>query len=391
MDDGTGGADALPACSRRRALGLRPALAAARRAMTSAARLIAERLGLPEIVGRLLAQRGVGLDRGAAAFSRRGCATSCPTRRICATWTPAVARLVRAIRDGETIVVFGDYDVDGATSAALLLRFFAAVGARASVYVPDRLREGYGPNAPALLRLQAEGAAVVVTVDCGATAHRAAGRGGGGRARRDRRRPPRRRAAAAARPSRSSTRTGSTRPARTARSPRSASPSCWSSRSTARCARPAGTPRRPEPDLLQWLDLVALGTVCDVVPLTGVNRALVAQGIRVARGAAQSRAARRWPRSAASTTPIDAYHLGFVLGPRVNAGGRVGAADLGARLLATDDPALAAELAQRLDALQPRAPRDRGATRWRRRSRRSRPARNRRPWCSPRPRAGIPG
>ena len=84
---------------------------------------------------------------------------------------PAVARLVRAISGGETIVVFGDYDVDGATSAALLLRFFAAVGARASVYVPDRIREGYGPNAPALLRLREEGAAVAVTVDCGATAH----------------------------------------------------------------------------------------------------------------------------------------------------------------------------------------------------------------------------
>src|ERR1700747_2299562 len=87
---------------------------------------------------------------------RRGCASSFPTRRI---------------RDGEAFVVFGDYDVDGATSAALLLRFFAAVGARASVYVPDRLREGYGPNTPALLRLKQEGAAVVVTVDCGATAH----------------------------------------------------------------------------------------------------------------------------------------------------------------------------------------------------------------------------
>jgi single-stranded-DNA-specific exonuclease len=85
--------------------------------------------------------------------------------------TPAVERLVRAIRDGEKIVVFGDYDVDGATSAALLLRFFAAVGGAASVYVPDRLREGYGPNAPALLRLKEAGAAVVVTVDCGATAH----------------------------------------------------------------------------------------------------------------------------------------------------------------------------------------------------------------------------
>ena len=106
---------------------------------------------------------------------------------------------------------------------------------------------------------------------------------------------------------------------------------------------------RTEPDLLGWLDLVALGTVCDVVPLTGLNRALVAQGIRVARRNANPGMA-ALAAIAGIKEPIDAYHLGFVLGPRVNAGGRVGASDLGARLLATDDPALAAELAQRLDA-----------------------------------------
>jgi single-stranded-DNA-specific exonuclease len=106
---------------------------------------------------------------------------------------------------------------------------------------------------------------------------------------------------------------------------------------------------RPEPDLLQWLDLVALGTVCDVVPLNGLNRALVAQGIRVARQMGNP-GMRALAAAASANGPVDAYQLGFVLGPRVNAGGRVGAADLGARLLATDDPALAAELAQRLDA-----------------------------------------
>jgi single-stranded-DNA-specific exonuclease len=106
---------------------------------------------------------------------------------------------------------------------------------------------------------------------------------------------------------------------------------------------------RFEPDLLQWLDLVALGTVCDVVPLTGINRALVAQGIRVARQA-RNPGLRALAAVGGVTTPIDAYHLGFVLGPRVNAGGRVGAADLGARLLASDDPQEAAQLATRLDA-----------------------------------------
>src|SRR4051794_11026574 len=132
--------------------------------------LIAERLGLPEIVGRLLATRGVGLAE-APSFLAPRLRELLPDPMHLHDMEPAVARLARAIRSGERIVVFGDYDVDGATSAALLLRFFAAVGAHASVYVPDRLREGYGPNAPALLHLRDEGALVAVTVDCGATAH----------------------------------------------------------------------------------------------------------------------------------------------------------------------------------------------------------------------------
>src|SRR5436309_1058239 len=136
----------------------------------NAALLIAQRLGLPELVGRLLAQRGIGLAE-APSFLAPRLREQLPDPSHLRDMAPAVSRLVRAIRDGETIVVFGDYDVDGATSAALLLRFFAAVGSRASVYVPDRMREGYGPNAPALLRLKAAGAAVVVTVDCGTTAH----------------------------------------------------------------------------------------------------------------------------------------------------------------------------------------------------------------------------
>src|SRR5947207_10694276 len=131
---------------------------------------IAQRHGLPEIVGRLLAQRDISVD-AAPGFLTPRLRDQLPDPSHLIDMSTAVERLVRAIRDGESIAVFGDYDVDGATSAALLLRFFASVGARASVYVPDRLRGGYGPNAPALLRLKAEGAAVVVTVDCGATGH----------------------------------------------------------------------------------------------------------------------------------------------------------------------------------------------------------------------------
>src|SRR5579864_5106591 len=131
---------------------------------------MAQGLGLPEIVARLLAQRGVGAAE-APLFLAPRLRDQLPDPAHLVDMAPAVARLVRAVRERERIAIFGDYDVDGATSAALLLRFFAAVGADAAVYVPDRLREGYGPNAPALLRLKADGATVVATVDCGATAH----------------------------------------------------------------------------------------------------------------------------------------------------------------------------------------------------------------------------
>src|SRR5436309_3587226 len=307
---------------------------------------ISERDGLSEIVGRLLAERGVGIDE-APGFLAPRLRDGLPDPAHLRDMDRAVARLARAVHDGAPIVVFGDYDVDGATSAALLLRFFAAIGAPASLYVPDRMREGYGPNAPALLRLKADGAAVVVTVDCGATAHEplaAAAEAGLDVIVVDHhvtepRLPP---ALAQINPNRLDD-----------DSPHGVLAAVGVAFllvvALNRALREAGWYRdRAEPDLLQWLDLVALGTVCDVVPLSGINRVLVSQGLRVMRRAAnpgmQALAA-----VAGKTGPIDAYQLGFVLGPRVNAGGRIGAADLGARLLSTDDPALAAELAQRLD------------------------------------------
>jgi single-stranded-DNA-specific exonuclease len=308
---------------------------------------IAAQHGVPEIVGRLLAQRGIGAGE-APLFLAPRLREQLPDPAHLRDMAPAVERLIRAIRGEEPIVVFGDYDVDGATSAALLLRFFAAIGVCASVYVPDRMREGYGPNAPALLRLKAEGAAVVVTVDCGATAHEPLA------------------AAAAAGLDVIVVDHHVTEPllpqALALINPNRLDETSPHGNLAAvgvafllvvalnRALREAGWYNaRPEPDLLQWLDLVALGTVCDVVPLNGLNRALVAQGIRVARQMANP-GMRALAAAAAANGPVDAYQLGVVLGPRVNAGGRVGAADLGARLLATDDPALAAELAQRLDA-----------------------------------------
>src|SRR5271166_2338204 len=303
---------------------------------------IAEQLALPEIVGRLLAQRGIDRDH-APGFLAPRLRDQLPDPSHLRDMEAAVVRLVRAVLGGETIAVFGDYDVDGATSAALLVRFFAAIGGRTQVYVPDRLREGYGPNTPALLRLREEGARVFVTVDCGTNAHlplAEAAEAGLEIIVIDHHvaEPLLPRAAAIVNPNRLDE--GSPHGGLAA-----VGVAFLLVVALNRALRQAGwyTKSRAEPDLLQWLDLVALGTVCDVVPLAGLNRALVAQGIKVARRNANAGLA-ALAAVAGVNEPLDAYHLGFVLGPRVNAGGRVGA-----RLLATDDPALAAEFAGRLD------------------------------------------
>jgi single-stranded-DNA-specific exonuclease len=310
---------------------------------------IATQLAVPEILARLLSQRGVDLEQ-AAQFLAPRLRDQLPDPAHLKDMDRAVERLVRAIREGEKIVVYGDYDVDGATSAALLLRFFASVGAAGGLYVPDRMREGYGPNAPALLRLKEEGAGLVICVDCGTTAHEAleaakladldlividhhvA-------------EPLLPRAVAVVNPNRLDEASAHGQLA-------AVGVAFLLAIATNRALREAGWyGTRAEPDLLQWLDLVALGTVCDVVPLTGLNRALVAQGLKVAaRGANPGMVAlAALAQTNGRAAVVDAYQLGFVLGPRVNAGGRVGVADLGARLLSTDDPAQAALWAQELD------------------------------------------
>jgi single-stranded-DNA-specific exonuclease len=309
---------------------------------------IAERLALPEIVGRLLAQRGIGRDR-APGFLAPRLRDQLPDPSHLRDMEVAAARLARAVREGATIAVFGDYDVDGATSLALLVRFFAAIGGRTRIYVPDRLREGYGPNTPALLGLHAEGIRVVVTVDCGTNAHSPLAEAAAAGLEvivvdHHVAEPLLPRAAAIVNPNRLDE-----------ESPHGALAAVGVAfllivavnRALRRAGWYAGD--RAEPDLTGWLDLVALGTVCDVVPLAGLNRAFVAQGIKVARRG-DNPGLMALAAVAGVNEPLDAYHLGFVLGPRVNAGGRVGAADLGARLLTTDDRALAADLAQRLDA-----------------------------------------
>ncbi|MFZ2005902.1 MAG: single-stranded-DNA-specific exonuclease RecJ [Stellaceae bacterium] len=315
-----------------------------------AAAAIAAQLAVSDILARLLTQRGVRLEE-AARFLAPRLRDQLPDPAHLKDMDRAVERLVRAICDGEKIVVYGDYDVDGATSAALLLRFFAAVGATGGLYVPDRMREGYGPNAPALLKLKAEGAGLVVTVDCGTTAHdalEAAKIAGLDLIVIDHHvaEPLLPSAVAVVNPNRLDEASAHGHLA-------AVGVAFLLAVAANRALREAGWYRtRPEPDLLQWLDLVALGTVCDVVPLTGLNRALVAQGLKVAaRGANPGMAAlAAVAQTNGRAAAVDAYQLGFVLGPRVNAGGRVGVADLGARLLSTDDPARAAEWAQHLDA-----------------------------------------
>lgn len=308
---------------------------------------LAQRLALPELVGRLLAARGVGLDE-AAAFLDPRLRDALPDPQQFKDMDAAVERLVAALENAEPIAVFGDYDVDGATSAAVLAHYFAAVGCPLRIYVPDRLTEGYGPNAPALLRLRAEGIRVVITVDCGTLAfealeeaaaagvdvivvdHHAA--------------EPRLPAACAVvNPNRLDDASPHGQLAAVGVTFLLAVALNSALRDRGRFAE------RAEPDLMALLDMVALGTVADVVPLTGANRALVAQGLKVLAQRRNVGLAALADVAGVSERPT-AYHLGFVLGPRINAGGRVGEADMGARLLTARDAGEARTLAERLDA-----------------------------------------
>jgi single-stranded-DNA-specific exonuclease len=308
---------------------------------------LAQDFTLDDAVSRILALRCGGRD-AAAEFLDPTLRRALPDPSHLKDMDAAVARIVAAVNAGETIAVFGDYDVDGATSAALLVRFFKALGRAVPVYIPDRAAEGYGPNIAALRKLKAAGASLVVTVDCGTTAfgpleaavaegldvividHHVA--------------EPRLPAGClVVNPNRVDDDSPHGQLAAVGVTfllvvavNRALREAFWYGEGHA------------EPDLMRWLDLVALGTVCDVVPLKGVNRALACQGLKVM-------AERGNPGIAALAdvagvaARLDAYHAGFVLGPRVNAGGRVGDPGLGVRLLSSDDPAEVQALALRLN------------------------------------------
>ena len=308
---------------------------------------LAQRHNLPEVAGRVLAARGVGFEE-AEAFLNPALKTLLPDPSLLKDMDQAAARLADAVMGEEIIAVFGDYDVDGATSSALLNRFLTGCGAEILVHIPDRMKEGYGPNAAALRRFKQQGAGVAVMVDCGITAfaalqaaqadeldvivvdHHAA----------EPQLPP---AIAVVNPNRLDEAGGLGHLA-------AVGVSFLVAVAVNRELRRRGyfTKARPAPDLLGLLDLVALGTVCDVVALTGLNRAYVAQGLKVM---AQRRNAGLCALAdvAGMSEQPETYHLGFLLGPRINAGGRVGEASLGTRLLSCDLPEQAAEIARQLD------------------------------------------
>ena len=307
-----------------------------------------QKLGLGEYLARALASRGVAEADG-ESYLTPTLKGLFPDPSTFADMDKAAEILIDAIARGRPCAVFADYDVDGATSSALLVRYFRALGCELPIYVPDRLVEGYGPSPIAFRRLKDQGAELVVTVDCGAAAHdalTAAAQIGLDVVVIDhhlmRGTPPP--AAALVNPNRPDCGSGQGNLA-------AAGVTFVLLAALNRRARAVGLfETHEEPDIRKWLDLAALGAICDVTPLVGFNRALASQGLKVM-SAWGNPGLKALLEVAGGKGPAGVFHAGFVLGPRINAGGRVGRSDLGALLLSTDDPVLARELAQELDAL----------------------------------------
>ncbi|WP_085784829.1 single-stranded-DNA-specific exonuclease RecJ [Candidatus Nucleicultrix amoebiphila] len=307
---------------------------------------LSQRFELPEIIARILNLRGIHIDQ-AENFLNPTLKAYLADPSHLKDMDKAVDRLVKAIQKNEIVAIYGDYDVDGATSSALLLNFLNGLGVKTLYYIPDRLKEGYGPNIVAFKNLQEKGARVIVTVDCGTTSfevleeashldvdviiidHHAG-------------EPKLPKAYAVVNPNRMDESSPLGHMA-------AVGVAFLLAVALNRSLREKGHYKdMQEPDLLQFLDLVALGTVCDVVPLRDLNRAFVTQGLKVL-----SKRTNLGIRILSDLVGIDetpeAYHLGFMIGPRINAGGRVGQSDLGVRLLTTQDLSEAQEIAKKLD------------------------------------------
>ncbi|UTG96570.1 single-stranded-DNA-specific exonuclease RecJ [Sinorhizobium meliloti] len=303
--------------------------------------------GYSELIARVLAGRGVGLD-DAAAFLEPTLRALMPDPDTLTDGRKAAERLADAIRRREKVVIFGDYDVDGAASSALMARFLRHFDITAEIYIPDRIFEGYGPNPQAIDQLIDRGSELIVTVDCGSTSHEALAVAA------ERRTdvvvidhhqvgsvlPP---CHALVNPNREDDLSGQGHLC-------AAGVVYLVLVNTLRVLRLRGDPRAASFDLLSLLDLVALATVCDVVPLKGLNRPYVVKGLLAARHMGNAGLAALL-RKAAIGGPVTPYHLGFLLGPRINAGGRIGDAALGSRLLTLDVAAAAEAIASQLDEL----------------------------------------
>ncbi|EEH14787.1 MULTISPECIES: single-stranded-DNA-specific exonuclease RecJ [Brucella] len=307
---------------------------------------IAQHHGISDLVARVLAGRGVSVE-GAPEFVDPTLRNLMPDPATLNDMDNAAGRIADAIQRRETVAIFGDYDVDGACSSALMARFLKHYGVQHSIYIPDRIFEGYGPNPDAMRELAAKGASLIVTVDCGTnsvpsiTAAKQAGADVvvldhhqvGGDLPED--------AVAIVNPNREDDISQQGHLC-------AAGVVFLALVQVAKILRARG--KGPGPDLLSMLDLVALATVCDVVPLKGVNRAFVVKGLLVARGQSNVGLA-ALARVARIGEPLNAFHLRYLIGPRINAGGRIGDAGLGARLLTLDDPAMADRIAMELDRL----------------------------------------
>lgn len=310
---------------------------------------ISQRHNLPDLLGRVLAARGVKLDE-VAVFLDPTVKALMPDPSTLNDMDKAAARLAEAIVRKEKVAIFGDYDVDGACSSALLSRFLTHHGTGSRIYIPDRITEGYGPNAAAIEALVKEGAQLIVTVDCGTTSFEALAAA----------KPLRRDVLvldhhqadavlpdvmAVVNPNRQDDVSGQGHLC-------AAGVVFLVLVATMRALRLRGAYNDglQPPDLLRDLDLVALATVADVVPLTGLNRAYVTKGLQVMRSR-ENVGLRALADAAGINQPPTPYHLGFILGPRINAGGRIGDAALGARLLCCNDDAEAQQIAVKLDGL----------------------------------------
>ena len=317
-------------------------------AQSTIALAIAQTHGLPDVLSRVLAGRGVGIH-DTEGFLNPRLRDLMPDPHVLTDMEAAASRLADAVARNEKVAIFGDYDVDGACSAALLAEYLRACGLDYAIHIPDRITEGYGPNVDAIRALKEQGADILVTVDCGTASIEPLAE-----ARRlgldpivlDHHQAPERlpEALAIVNPNRQDDLSGLGHLC-------AAGVVFLFLVALNRALRSRGYFQgRPEPDLMASLDLVALATVADVVPLTGLNRAFVRQGLAIMKSRRRVGLAALLDSAGLAGAP-ESWHLGYLVGPRINAGGRIGDAALGSRLLLTEDPVQAAKLAAELDRL----------------------------------------